>query len=100
MSDANQIEIPQSFISLYVRPGHSKPDISLDALLGRYELCEDMACALIEHAPLMRFKQNLSEREVLTRCSQGLTANGSVFTEKESAWVVRRLAELLAWEPM
>lgn len=32
----NQIEIPQSFMAMYVKPGHSKPSASHDVILGRY----------------------------------------------------------------
>lgn len=96
----NQIEIPQSFMAMYVKPGHSKSNASHDVILGRYERCEDMACILIEHAQTMAFKEDFSEQEVLVRCHQGLLADASNFTERESAWIVRRLAELLGWTPL
>lgn len=38
----NQIEIPQSFMAMYVKPGHSKPNASHEVILGRYERCEDI----------------------------------------------------------
>lgn len=70
----------------------------IGALLG-YERCEGMACMLTEHAQTMAFKEDFSERKVLVRCHQGLLADGSTFTERESDWIIRRLAELLEWTP-
>ena len=100
MSNENQIEIPQSFIALFVKPGRLIPDATHEVVLGRYELCEDMACTLTEQAGGLAFKENLSEKEVLQRCHQGLLADALNFSEKESAWVIRRLAELLEWAPL
>lgn len=99
MPDENQILIPQSFMALFVTHGHFKPDAPLETVTSRYELCEDMACMLTEHAQTMLFKLSLTEDDVLTRCHQGLIAETSVFTKQESDWVIRRLAELLAWIP-
>jgi len=96
----NQIEIPQSFMVMYVKPGHRKPDASHDVILGRYERCEDMACLLTEHAQTMAFKENFAAEEVLVRCHHGLLADASNFTERESDWIIRRLAELLGWTPL
>ncbi len=91
----NQIEIPTSFMALYVTLGHSRPNAPHQVVLERYERCEDIACLLAESAQAMAFKENLSEREVLTRCYLGLIADSSNFSARESTWVVRRLAELL-----
>lgn len=43
MSDEYQIEIPQSFMALFVDPGRQKPNASRSVVADRYELCEDMA---------------------------------------------------------
>ena len=93
----NQIEIPQSFIALFVDRGRLKPSATLEVVTSRYELCEDMACTLTEQAQTLLFNLGITEEDVLTRCHQGLMADASVFTEEESAWVIRRLAELLGW---
>lgn len=95
----NQIEIPQSFVAMYVRPGHSRPNAPQDVVLARYEQCEDIACLLAEQAQTMAFNLNLSESEVLTRCQRGLMDEPSNFSESESGWVILRLAELLGWAP-
>jgi hypothetical protein len=95
----NQIEPPQSFMAMYVTPGHSRPNAPQDVVLARYELCEDMACLLAEQAQTLVFKENLPEKEVLGRCHHGLLNDASDFTDKESAWVILRLAELLEWTP-
>ena len=100
MSIDNQIEIPQSFMAMYVMPGHTTPNAPQAVVIARYELCEDMACTLTEHAQTLAFKENLAEPDVLARCHQGLLAAPSDFTERESTWVIFRLAELLGWEPL
>lgn len=97
MSVDNQIEPPQSFMALYVKPGHSRPNASQEVVLARYEQCEDMASILAEQARTLAFKDNLSEKEVLERCHRGLRTDGSNFTENEAVWVICRLAELLGW---
>jgi hypothetical protein len=98
MNDDSQILIPDSFVALYLNPGRSKPVLPRDELAARYELCEDLAQALVEHARTMLFGQGISEDEVLTRCHRGLAGEGSVVGAAEAAWVLRRLAELLDWE--
>ena len=96
----NQIEPPQSFMALYVKPGHSHPNAPQEIVLARYEQCEDMTCVLAEQAQTLAFKENLSKREVLERCHQGLIGNETDFTERESQWVICRLAELMGWAPL
>ena len=95
----NQIEPPQSFMAMYVTPGQNRPNAPQDVVLARYEQCEDMACMLTEHAQTLAFKEDISEKEVLVRCHQGLISDASDFTERESEWVIFRLAELLGWAP-
>ena len=97
MPDENQIEIAPSFIALFVDRGRLLPGATQEFVIGRYDLCEDMACTLVEHAQTMQFDQGLSEADVLGRCHQGLLAESSVVTAKEAAWVICRLAELLSW---
>ena len=99
MRDMNQIDIPQSFTALYVTAGHPKPSASLEVVLVRYELYKDKACMVTEHAQTMLSNLSLTEEDVLPRCCDGLMAGASAFTEQESDWVIRRLAELLAWTP-
>ena len=67
MSDDNQILIPQSFIALYLDPGRSRPNAPREQVAGRYELCEDMAGLLAEHAQTMGFEQGAGEAQVLQR---------------------------------
>lgn len=95
----NQIEPPQSFMAMYVTPGRDRPNAPQEVVLARYEQCEDMVTILAEQAQTIAFKENLSEKEVLERCHQGLLAESSGFSEKEALWVTYRLAELLGWEP-
>ena len=99
MSDEYQIEIPQSFMALYTAPGSDKPDAPRDVVAGRYELCEDMAGMLTEHAKNMSFRLDLTEADILLRCLQGLRVDAAAVTGDEAQWVIRRLAELLDWTP-
>ena len=100
MSDDNQILIPQSFIALYLDPGRTRPNAPREQVAGRYELCEDMACLLTEHAQTMVFEQGVSEAQALSRCRQSLLVEPSVFAEPEAGWIATRLAELLGWPPL
>lgn len=94
----SQIEPPQSFMAMYLTPGRDRPNAPQELVLARYELCEDMACSLIEHAQTLAFNEGLSNSKVLARCHQGLLDDGSTFNEKEAVWVMYRLAEMLGWE--
>lgn len=98
MSDDNQIEIPQSFIALFVKPGRSTPSASHEVVLARYEQCEDLASVLIEHAQMLVFKEGLEEADVLRRCLAGLLEPASGLPGPEARWVIFRLAELLGWD--
>lgn len=97
MVDAYQIEIPQSFMALFLDTGRSKPNAPRDVVAARYELCEDLACLLTEHAREKSFGRGLAENEVLAQCYRALCGEGAVVTESEALWVTRRVAELLEW---
>ncbi|WP_342619144.1 ATPase with chaperone activity [Rhodoferax sp. GW822-FHT02A01] len=97
MSEDNQIEIPQSFIALFIEPGRSKPAATRFFIAERYELCEDMANMLTQTAQEMLHGLGITEADVLQRCYLGLVAGDAVFSVAEAEWVVRRLAELSQW---
>lgn len=97
MSDEYQIEIPPSFIALYLAPGKVKPSASRTEIAGRYEFCEDLATMLTEHAKTMLFDLGITEADVLERCHLGLCQPGGQVGPAEAEWVTRRLAELLDW---
>jgi hypothetical protein len=97
MSDENQIEVPQSFMTLFAEAGRSKPNTPRDHIAARYELCEDLATMLTQTAQDMQFSLWIDESDVLQRCHQGLLDEASVVTPQEAQWVVCRLAELLGW---
>jgi hypothetical protein len=97
MSDESQIEIPPSFVALYLAPGRQKPSLPRDELAERYELCEDLAQMLTETARQMELSLGITETDVLTRCLQGLEVEPAVVTPAEANWVITRLAELLSW---
>lgn len=95
MSDESQIEIPPSFVALYVPPGRLKPTLPRSELAQRYELCEDMAQMLVDTARTLEFSLGITQADVLERVAQGLHGEDAVVTEAEAGWVVTRLAELL-----
>ena len=97
MSEDNQIDIPQSFIALFIEPGRSKPVATRFFIAERYELCEDMANMLTQTAQDMLHALGITEGDVLQRCYQGLLAGDALFNAAEAEWVVRRLAELSQW---
>lgn len=97
MTDEFQIDIPPSFMALYVPPGKIKPTLGQRDLAGRYELCEDLANLLTEKAANLQFTLGITEDLVLLQCETGLLTSPAVVTPLEARWVVCRLAELLQW---
>jgi hypothetical protein len=98
MSDESQIEIPPSFIALFVAPGRIKPSASRAEIQQRYEYCEDLATMLTETAQSRLWELGITERDVLERIREGLLAGQAGVNAAEAEWVTRRLAELLGWE--
>ena len=97
MYDHNQIEIPESFVALFVEPGRVKPNASRAAVGARYEFCEDLANHLFEYARAQHHDLGISEGDVLERVQLGLLQTASGVDAAEARWVVRRLAELEGW---
>jgi hypothetical protein len=98
MTDENQIQIPASFIALFVPRGRIKPIESRETIAERYDFCEDLASLMTEHAKATLFDLGIAESDVLVRCHLGLLTEAAPVSEAEAGWVVRRLAELLEWE--
>ncbi len=99
MYEEYQIEIPPSFMALFIDPGQHKPNASREVVAGRYELCEDMATMLMSTAKDMLLSLGITEGDVLVQCLRGLTGEEPVVTAAEARWVITRLAELLEWSP-
>jgi len=97
MNDENQSLIPRSFIELYLPRGRTRPIEPRDIIAARYDLCEDMAHMLTEHARATLFDLHVTEQLVLDRVHRGLLVGESVVSKDEARWVVCRLAELLGW---
>lgn len=95
MDSTCQIEIPQSFAALYVRPGRSQPSIPWEDLYARYDLCDSMATMLQGTSTKMLHELRITELDVLERCYQGLRMEGQPFTKQEAIWIGRRLTEIL-----
>ncbi|WP_287965618.1 hypothetical protein [Diaphorobacter sp.] len=96
MHDDNQIHVPPSFIAV-----HSDARGRLRERAGvvrqRYELCEDLACHLVEQAQTLYHVQAPSEPEILRSIHAGLCTAESGVSVAEAGWVATRLAELLQW---
>lgn len=99
MSDEYQIEVPPSFIALYT-DSRRRLTLPVRDLRQRYELCEDLSQQLVDHARTTHFAHGISEDEVLLRMHRGLTSPEPQVEAAEAGWVVRRLAELLEWDPI
>lgn len=97
VSDDNQAVIPRPFIELFISVGASKFREPRAVIAERYELCEDMAQMLTEHAKAKLFELEVTEQDVLQRVHRGLVVESSTFTSDEAGWVTCRLAELLDW---
>ena len=96
VTDEYQIEVPPSFIALYL-DARRRLSIPLRELRQRYEMCEDLAQQLIDHAEQLRVASDLPGVAVLERIRNGLAVEGSELTPEEATWVSRRLAELVGW---
>ena len=96
MHEDNQTLVPDSFIALY-RDARQRLTATREAIAARYELCEDLANLLTNHASTIHFRDGVDESEVLRRCHRGLLTAPSSVEVAEAEWVVRRTAELLNW---
>jgi hypothetical protein len=97
MSEDNQAVIPRSFIELFTAAGAIRPHEPRDVIAARYDLCEDMAQMLTDHARAKLFELGVAEEDVLERVHRGLLVEGSVVARDEARWITCRLAELLDW---
>jgi hypothetical protein len=95
MSDDNQILIPESFLALFLSPGRSKPSASHAHIMERYELCEDLASALVEQANTRKWELGVETGDIAARMRLGLLSGETGLTEAEAQWVTSRLAELM-----
>ena len=97
MYDHNQLDVPDSFVALFIEPGRERPRASRAEVSARYEFCEDLANHLFEYARAQHHDLGITESAVLERVHLGLQAPESGVDAAEAQWVVRRLAELEGW---
>ena len=97
MDDDNQIHVPPSFLAVY-SDARGRLTERADVVRTRYELCEDLAGHLVEHAQTLYHVQAPSEAEILRRIHAGLCTAESGVSVAEVTWIVTRLAELLVWQ--
>ena len=97
MDEDNQSFVPESFVALFVKPGHDKPSLLRTEILKRYELCEDLANMLQDTISTQQFQLGITENDALKTCWQGLLAQPELVQPEEAFLVVCRLAELLSW---
>lgn len=96
MEDENQIWVPPSFIAVFSDARQRLREPS-EVVRQRYELCEDLATQLVEHAQLLYHVQAPSESGILLSLHAGLRSPDAGVSAGEADWVVSRLAELLNW---
>jgi hypothetical protein len=101
MDDASQIHIPESFIRLQTRPGQ-RPAPLAQHIARRFEVCDDMANALVTRAQEVQFKLGITEPDVIDKVLEGLLELAgeepdSVLSPPEARWVVCHMAEQLGW---
>lgn len=94
MSDEYQIPIPPSFTAVHADP-RGRLRLPLAQFRQRYELCEDLAQALVERARALEHDLGVTRQDVLARIAEGLQPPASGLEEGEAGWVLRRLQELL-----
>ena len=97
MDDSNQIEVPQSFVALFLSPEGQRLLQPINTVRERYELCEDLAQMFSEQAVAVRFKSGASECETLGKMELALSDPATGLAPGEVSWVVTRLAEVLGW---
>ena len=95
--DHNQLDVPDSFLALFVERGRLAPAATRGLVTGRYELCEDLAGHLVERVRARHHDMGVARDTVLADVLVGLQAPESGLNEKEALWTVRRLAELEGW---
>ncbi len=95
MSEENQILIPESFLALFLSPGRAKPSASREHIMERYELCEDLASALVEQANTKKWELGVEKEDIVERIHQGLLGGETGLSEAEARWITLRLAELM-----
>jgi len=98
MSDENQIEIPPSFIALFVEPGRTRPSATRATITERYEFCEALATMLVERAQTLQWQLSVTEAAVLEKLQAGLSGPDAPVPPNEGEWIIKRLAELLEWD--
>ena len=96
MTEEYQIEVPPSFIALYLDARNRLTD-SMAVVRARYEVCEDLSQMLVDQAEPMRRDNDLPQRDVMLRIHAGLSTPAAGVSPPEAEWIVRRLAELLNW---
>ncbi|MFT3814151.1 MAG: hypothetical protein QM740_12315 [Acidovorax sp.] len=96
MHDDSQILVPPSFIALH-SDARERLLTPIGEVRARYELCEDLANHLVEHAQTLYHVQAPSEAEILRRIHAGLASPDAGVTPPEAMWITCRLAELLQW---
>ena len=98
MDDANQIEVPPSFLALYTSVATRRLTQPIDEVRDRYELCEGLAQMLVEHPSMQQGDDAASQRQALAKTQLALEGEESPVQPSEAVWVIHRLAELLGWE--
>ncbi|MDB5732928.1 MAG: hypothetical protein JWQ03_2823, partial [Variovorax sp.] len=86
MSDDHQIDVPPSFLALHADARTRRLREPIAEVRARYEVCEDLATHLVEHARVLAHTSAPSEDEVLRRILAGLRSPDAGVTEGEARW--------------
>ena len=97
MEDENQIVVPPSFLALF-QDSRGRLREPPTVVRERYELCEDMACSLVDEARRL-YHAAPSEAGVLSGIHAALNESETGLSGAEARWVTLRMAELLGWQP-
>lgn len=95
-ADANQLYLPPSFVACHA-DARGRLTRTLATVRARYELCEDMAQALVEQVQRLHVDGGDEQFTALQRVRNGLHDPAAGMEAAEADWVVQRLAELLEW---
>lgn len=97
MDDTNQIEPPPSFTAIYLAANGASLTHPAKLVIGRYELCEDLAQSLAERAAEVLSTTQGGESKYAAAIGEALV-NGGPVSHAEADWIVTRVAELAGWD--
>lgn len=93
--DDSQIQVPESFQSLFRQGASARLNEPWHHVMARYETCEDLAQGLAPQARALVADLGVTSLDVAQKVGAGLMHPSVGLSPEEAQWVVRRLQELL-----